>query len=398
MDLVSYIYDFLHDPYRDRWAIDRVNFAIDRARDELEARAKAFINLRELKRERAKLSKLEMEDRVAKIQLLNGKDTYKVPDEDLVVIKSVIYNGCFIEHSKEDCSKGDCTERGELVRGYATIGLPKGVIKLFPTPQTKLKVCDVVGYVSKIKPEYEKYICPTPTQEDDKEYRFTGYACGDTVCCGDTELERVVEDYSQYGWGFLSGEKPYYYWRERTKEPETQPEPETQQEDEVIEFTLGELEVNYQVKKVVEYPDNDDEIVDLLTNDIEAIKLYVCGNLLRDDRDSHSRSLGNEELQYFEKRVTLLLSRYEELYETDDILELQAQESDNVSTKVSDMDLKNHEIHNEHERLALEEDSMKVKYDANHSTRQRLKEDIDKNNQRTCKNRFESLGTRMQYD
>ena len=87
MDTLSYIYDFLHDPHRNRWKVPRVEHAIELAKKELSARADAFIALRNIKREKAKLIKMQVEDKTAHIQLVDGKDVYEVPDENLVTIK-----------------------------------------------------------------------------------------------------------------------------------------------------------------------------------------------------------------------------------------------------------------------------------------------------------------------
>ena len=57
------------------------------------------------------------------------------------------------------------------------------------------------------------------------------------------------------------------------------------------------LEIHYDRKpKYIDSIDNTLEVDDIYT---QAIKYYVCGQLLRSDKDSNSRSLGNEELKLY---------------------------------------------------------------------------------------------------
>ena len=62
------------------------------------------------------------------------------------------------------------------------------------------------------------------------------------------------------------------------------------------------LKIHYIAK-----PKNLDSIHDTLEIDEEdAIKYYVCGHLLRADKDSNSRSLGKEELMLYEQKIAEL--------------------------------------------------------------------------------------------
>jgi len=286
MDEVDYIYDFLHDGKRHRWPEPTVNYLLTMAEEELRSKAEAFLKLRSINREKAQLKQMGTHDETVDIQLIEGKDIYNLP-EDFLRVSSVIYEGCFIPHQITSCSDSvDCDDPSSMVRAYNTSGLPKGKMKISPVPQ--------------------KWIdCETET----------------TTECVNVETRNEC---AMVGWGFIN------------LDPNIQI---TSEEHQVItektELKLGKISVTYEVADKLVFSDDDNEVIEALVNDKQLRKFYVCGHLLRDDKDSNSRSLGAEELALFDGRTQVLLGKYIELYDVDNVLELSSADEGYVDTKTN---------------------------------------------------------------
>ncbi len=352
---VEYVRSFLHDPYGDRWTDSTIKHHIERAKEHLLDLASGFIKTREINRKKSHLSSKTIIDKTAKIQLVNGKSTYKVDDDNLVAIKSLIYDNVFVNHANKDDK--ECTDGEKVVRSYSSAGLPKGVFKLSPTPNTKPNVCDA-------------FKCHEKTKECDIVDR--------TNCCPTVEIVEHIDDYYLYGWGFEEQITP---WVDKIKVDISNKKDDIK---EVVPIELQPIEVVYQVKDIAKFDNNDAEVISDLVNDKEAIKTHVCGQLLRFDRDSLSTKLGDSELQLFKERVSVVLAKYQELYETDDVVELEMQELGNVSKVVSVSKL-----------VEANENKSDASAKRNKVSEMEADERIEKYNARkACTNRYDSLSSK----
>lgn len=324
MTTVDYIYDFLHDPDKHRWPTPITDYLLVRAKEEIRTRSEAFLKLRDINREKAQLKQLGTHDETVTIQLQEGIDVYDLP-EDFLRISSVIYEGCFIPHLISSCdNEVECgeTDPSKIVRSYNTSGLPKGKIKISPTPKKWTKECVTTECV--------------------------------TV--------DVMNQDALYGWGLAHIDPKIVI---------------TNEEHETVtktELTLGKMQVTYEVANKLTFVDNSAEVLDATINDSQLLKYYVCGHLLRDDRDSNSRSLGLEELKLFEERINMIFSTYTELYDVDNTLELASADEGYVDTKVNES--------------VINKDSV----DIHRGKLEELKDTQDARNNRRAK--FDILGTR----
>lgn len=285
MNTVDYIYEFLHDPRKTRWPQPVIDYLLQAATADITTKVEAFLKSRELKRKAAQLKQLGTHDETVSIQLEEGKDIYDLP-EDFLRVSSVIYNSCFIPHQIPTCSDGvDCGETtpDKIVRAYNTSGLPKGKLMVSPMPSKHTKEEITIEHVRK---------------------------------------EELNEE-SLYGWGLFNIPSNCVITEEDVEVVNT------------CEIMLGSIEVTYEVQDTLEFPDNDDEVLEELTTDAQLLKFYTCGHLLRDDKDSNSRSLGAEELQLYEKRVVEMLNKYIDLYDVNNTLELSSADEGYVDTKTN---------------------------------------------------------------
>lgn len=323
MNEVDYIYEFLHDTERHRWEIGTVNYMLTLAQEDLTSQVEAFLKLRDINRKKAQLQQKGTHDETVNIQLEEDIDVYNLP-EDFLRVSSVLYEKCFIPHQIASCDDGvecgDC-EPSKVVRSYTTKGLPKGKIKISPTPSKWTKECVIT----------------------------------------ETKTVEVLNNDSQYGWGL---------WHIPAKKRITDEVCTTTTKEELV---LGSIAVTYEIANTLDFPDDANEIRNAIVNDKQLRKFYVCGHLLRDDKDTHSRTLGAEELNLYEARLKTMFTKYEELYEVDNLLELASAEEGYVDTKV------NEEV---------------LGRDAVEALREQLKHDKVTTANRNKKSRFDVLGVR----
>ena len=281
-DVVEYIYDFLFDPDRDRWAESRVLYLLERAQEDIASKAKLYLQQRDVKRETTRLNSLATREETAQIPLVDGQDVYKLPDDFLRVV-SVSYCGCFIRQVFNcDLDTESCNFD---IRGYNVSAVARGNILVLPKPTSTKTISKDTTY---------------------KEVESTG-------------------GYASFGWGLIHGKTPQLFMEEEVM---------TLTETVQIDLSLDELDVVYEVRDIPEFEDNAAELLANITNDKQLLKYYTCGQLLRDDRDSNSRSLGNEELQLFNDRVAIILNSYDDIYVTDSVLQVKADAEGNIDTNM----------------------------------------------------------------
>jgi hypothetical protein len=294
MDLNSYIYEFLHDPRKNRWAQPVVDYLLQLAKNDITSKVNVFLKTRDINRELAQLKQLGTEDKTVGLNLQNGQSVYDLP-EDFLRVSSVLYEGCFIPHLIPDCGDtAECDECGDIdphsvIRSYNTSGLPKGKIKLSPTPKNIFKTSTPATTYKRVE---------------------------------------VLNEESILGWGFLN----ILPKRDITEVEEECVEEETK----IQNLQFGKLEVTYESSNELKFDDNDDEVLKALLDDDQLKKFFVCGHLLRDDKDSNSRSLGAEELQLYEQRIVTLLGKYAELYDKDNVLEISSAGEGYVDNKMNE--------------------------------------------------------------
>ncbi len=291
MDLNSYIYEFMHDPRKNRWPQPVVDYLLQLAEADITSKVDAFIKARDIQRELAQLKQLGTTDKTVTLDLKNGQSIYDLP-KDFLRVSSVLYEGCFIPHTIPICGDtAECDECGDIdphsvVRSYNTSGLPKGKIKFSPTPKSIVKTCTLSSH----------------------------------------KKVEVLNEESTLGWGFLN-----ILPKQSITETECVEEEET-----LHTLKFGKLEVTYESLNELEFDDNEAEVLAALLADDQLKKFFVCGHLLRDDKDSNSRSLGAEELQLFEQRIVTLLGKYSELYDKDNVLEISSANEGYVDTKTNE--------------------------------------------------------------
>ena len=325
MTEVDYIYDFLHDPDKHRWPQPIVDYLLDMATDEINSRVAAFLKARDISREKAQLTQLGTDTKTSTLQVKDGIDVYDLP-KNFLRITSVLYEGCFIPHQIPDCCDTvecdeDCPD--EIVKSYNVSGLPKGKIKISPKPS---KVIETTVTTTKVTAD-------------------------------------VLDEASLYGWGF------------ENIEPKISLQDTTTCEVHSREIVFGKLEVTYEVPKDLGFDDKptDAEILNELVSDRQLRKFYVCGHLFRDDKDSQSRTLGIEELELFNNRLEVMLGKYLELYDLNNILELESAK-DGFINKERNADILGRDI------IAAEKEA--------------LAEIKRKNEARNHKSKFDILGVR----
>ncbi len=298
MDVISYIYEFLHDPRKNRWPQPVVDYLLTLAEADITSKVNTFLKAREIQRELAQLKQLGTTDKTVPIHLVDGVSVYSLP-EDFLRVSSVLYENCFVPHMIPDCDiTPDCDECGEVdpmgvIRSYNTSGLPSGKI-MFSPPPSEMVECDITEITR-------------------------------------TKVE-VLNEESTLGWGFLN-----VLPKQRITEVEERCTT-TNTKRTYLEF--GDLQVTYEASNVLEFDDNDADVLAALLADDQLKKFFVCGHLLRDDKDSNSRSLGAEELQLFEQRIVTLLGKYAELYDKDNVLAIASANEGYVDTKVNEDVLK----------------------------------------------------------
>ena len=337
MDLNSYIYEFLHDPRKNRWPQPVVDYLLQLADKDITSKVNVFLKTRDINRELAQLKQLGTEDKTVELTIQNGQSVYDLP-EDFLRVSSVLYEGCFIPHLIPDCGDtAECDECGDVdphsvIRSYNTSGLPKGKIKLSPTPKSVIKTCGTETI--KITQTYRKvevlneestlgwgYLNVLPKRnildEEDWIPEYTTEVVKKDNCnsCCPQEEEETDECAEEDG--------SNVEYKERCVEK-------------VHHLKFGKLEVTYESLKKLKFDNNDDEVRKALLDDDQLKKFFVCGHLLRDDKDSNSRSLGAEELQLYEQRIVTLLGEYAELYDKDNVLEINSAVEGYVDPKVNE--------------------------------------------------------------
>ena len=304
MDEVDYIYDFLHDPTKNRWKPEIVDYLLSLAEEDITSKVEAFLKARDINRDKAQLSQLGTDTKTVILSIVDGTDIYTLPEEFLR-ITSVIYEGCFIPHQVPTCGDGvDCGEDtpDQVIKSYNVSGLPKGKIKISPLPQ-KWTQTETITHCKTVE---------------------------------------VISDSAMYGWELFN------------VDPKKQISDVCTQETVCTELTFGELAVTYEIPKDLEFDDTSNEdILSALVSDRQLRKYYVCGHLLRDDKDSHSRTLGGEELVLFDARLTVMLGKYADLYEQNNILEIESAKEGFIDSKTNEDILGRDQV--EAEKALLEE-------------------------------------------
>ena len=261
-ELVSYIRDFVADPDGDRWSDTRIIYLINRAQNDLARRANLLYEEVELdityevdKKTGDKVGvKLELpDDTIRTIKVL--EDGCAIP---LVTESELLGNAC-APKCQESCT-GDVRYILADQYGRNTLGL---VCRPFEDTEKREVPC----------PDTNTYVvdcnhCHTCDEDWWCGEQVRKYSCSDKFGCCDSLscLLEVVKCYDDF------------------KIPK---------------------------KLTVIYNRMPKKVVDLNSKlDIhfaeQAIKFYVCGMLLRDDKDSNSRALGNEELQFYSTELKQL--------------------------------------------------------------------------------------------
>ncbi len=241
--LVSYIRDFLHDPDGDRWSNDRILYLINQANLDIAKKTNCLRG-------------------ITAIPLSSGTPIYDLP-KDVVSITRVSLNGCkldLVTHDFLDAKR--CTSCWHSSKGtprkVVFDKLDRHKIRFYPIPD------DRSSYNGEAINQYG--IVGTPAEGDG----------GDTPPYGIMSIAREDAQVSIFSNGALS----------------------------VVTMVENIAEVHYIRKPVPIISFEDETEIDNTFHD--AIKYYVCGNLLRSDADSESRSLGKEELSLYNQEIRQL--------------------------------------------------------------------------------------------
>jgi len=376
----DYIRHFLHDTDGTRWSDDYLDYLINIAKSELKTRANFFLNERKILREKAKLNRLETEDKTIEIKLENNKGEYDLPE--FLQIKSVKYGNSFIAH---DYMLNNEMTTDSTVKCYNVEGLEKGKLLISPIPRNIIKIAN--NQLEEFRDEFS-YDCEVSILDDENK----------PIIINDSEFIKLSE-LNMYGWGLFGEISPLNIQLSNELKTDTLHKSVETNDDSFIEIDLGSLLVTYQIIKPIEFDDNDDEVIEKLINNDSLIKNYVCSVLLRSDEDSKSINIGMQEFELFNNGIDIILNSYKENYEIDSKLVLKNHENFdiNINTKVIQsglIDLEKEKLDLQNKKLKLEDNSLDVEFSKLNVDKQLVKEKQNKLKSRNCKPRFDTINIR----
>lgn len=321
MSLLDYIREFLHDTESSRWSDEYLNYLIGLAKNDIQNIYKAFITTRTISREKANLNSLNTEDFEITIQLEDGKYIYDLPN--YLYIKSVRYNDIFIVH--DYTLDINTVKDRNLIKCYNIESMKKDKLLIYPIPSKSMKLTK--DEVIEIMKDFD-YSCTSASSSEIEQ------------CLNKNE---IIDNLKTYGWGLNNKVIIPVEYKDEDFSP-IKPNKSVEEEnttcnnlnsDITIEFNLGTLYVTLVKKKIINFLNNDDEILSRLLFD-EHIKNYVCSVILLSDEDSVSLNLGNKELEKYNRSIKQVLDSYLENYDVNDILEIKSKEGNNYDLKIND--------------------------------------------------------------